>query len=98
MHMPNFGATKKPNFLTPNTKNVFNHLRLAFIKAPPLWHFDLESLIQIQSDISSYAIGGVLSQLNLDSNESSNNLNLKSDFSQWHLVIYFFKKMIFAKI
>ena len=32
----NIGATKEPNFLTPNAKKTFNHLRLAFIKAPIL--------------------------------------------------------------
>ena len=35
-HMPNIGATGEPNFLTPNAKKAFNHLRLAFIKAPIL--------------------------------------------------------------
>ena len=41
--MPNVRATRKPNFLTPNAKKAFNHLRLAFIKARILQHFDLES-------------------------------------------------------
>ena len=79
MHMPNIKATGEPNFLTPNAKKAFNHLRLAFIEAPILQHFDLESHIQIKTNISGYAIGGVLSQLNLDSNVSPNDLN-KSDF------------------
>ena len=59
--IPNIGATGEPNFLTPNTKKVFNHLRLAFIKAPILRHFDLESHIRIEIDASNYTIGGVLS-------------------------------------
>ena len=93
--MSNIRAMKKPNFLTPNTKKVFNYLQLAFIKAPILWHFDLKSHIQIKIDISGYAINGVLNQLNLDSNVLLNNSNLnKSDFSQWHLVAYFFRKII----
>ena len=41
----NIGAMGEPNFLTPNAKKAFNHLRLAFIKAPILRHFDLESHI-----------------------------------------------------
>ena len=45
MCMPNIGATEEPNFLTPNAKKVFNHLRLLFIKAPIFQHFDLESCI-----------------------------------------------------
>ena len=83
MRMPNIKVTGEPNFLTPNTKKAFNHLRLAFIKAPILQHFDLESHIRIETDILGYAIGKVLSQWNLDSNATLNNLNLdKSDFSQ----------------
>ena len=31
-HMPKIGAIGEFNFLTPNTKKAFNHLRLAFIK------------------------------------------------------------------
>ena len=30
----NIEATRKLNFLTPNTKKIFNHLQLAFIKTP----------------------------------------------------------------
>ena len=58
--VPNIGATREPNFLTPNAKKVFNHLRLAFIKAPILQHFDLESHIWIETDASGYAIDGML--------------------------------------
>ena len=36
MHVRNIEATGKPNFLTSNAKKAFNHLRLAFIKAPIL--------------------------------------------------------------
>ena len=59
--LPNIGATGKPYFLTPNAKKAFNHLRLAFIKTPILQHFDLESHIRIKTNVSGYAIGGVLS-------------------------------------
>ena len=31
--VPNVEATREPNFLTPNTKKAFNHLRLEFIEA-----------------------------------------------------------------
>ena len=43
--VPNIEAMVKPNFLTPDAKKVFNYLRLAFIEAPILRHFDLESHI-----------------------------------------------------
>ena len=58
--MLNIRAIRKFTFLTPNAKNVFNHLRLVFIKAPIFQHFDLESYIQIETNISGYAIGRML--------------------------------------
>ena len=94
--VPNIGATGEPNFLTPDAKKAFNHLRLAFIEAPILRHFDPESHIRIETDASGYAIGGVLSQLNLDSDAPPNDSN-KSDFGQWHPVAYFSRKMILAE-
>ena len=94
--MPNIKATREPNFLTPNAKKALNHLRLAFIKAPILRHFDLKSHIRIETDASGYAIGEVLSQLNLDFDAPPNDLN-KSDFSQWHPIAYFSRKMIPAE-
>ena len=96
--MLNIGGTGEPNFLTPNAKKTFNYLRLTFIKAPILQHFDPESHIQIETDASGYAIGGVLSQFDLDSDAPPNDLNSnKSDFSQWHPVAYFSRKMIPAE-
>ena len=100
-HMPNIGAIGEPNFLTPNAKKAFNHLRLAFIKAPISRHFDLKSHIRIEINASGYAIGKVLSQLNLNSDTPPNDpkdlKSNKSDFGQWHLVAYFFRKMIPAE-
>ena len=95
--MPNIRTIEESLFLTLNVKKVFNHLRLVFIKVLIFWHFNLESDIRIKTTISGYIINEVLSQLKLDFNILSNNLN-KSDFSQWHLVTYFSKKMIFVKI
>ena len=81
-HMPNIEATKEPKLLTPDTKKAFNYLRLVFIKAPIFQYFNLESHIWIQINASSYAISRVLSQLNLDFDAPSNDLNSKSDFGQ----------------
>ena len=40
----------------------------------------------------------MLSQLNLNSNASPNDLNSnKSNLNQWHLIAHFFKKMILTK-
>ena len=87
-HVPNIRAMGEPNFLTPNAKKGFNHLRLAFIKASILWHFDLKSHIRIETDASGYAIDEVSSQLNLDSHALSN---------RWHPIAYFYRKMIPAE-
>ena len=59
---PHSGATKTgSSFLTPKARSAFNRLRLTFTKAPILRHFDPECHIQIETDGSGYAIGGVLS-------------------------------------
>ena len=80
MHMPNIKAIKKPIFLIPNAKKVFNNLQLIFIKALILQHFDLKSHIFVETNILSYVIGRMLSQLNLNFDISLNDSN-KSDFS-----------------
>ena len=76
---------KVTGYLTTEARLAFTKFRKAFTKAPILWHFDLEWHIRIQIDASSYAIGGVLSQLTLDS------------LGQWHLIAFYSQKMILAK-
>ena len=56
-----------------------------FLKAPVLYHFDPKCYIRIEMDASDYVIGGILSYLTLD------------DSSWWHLVAFFFRKMISAE-
>ena len=61
---PNFNPKNNgPSFLTSKARAAFNCLRLAFIEALIFQHFDLECHIWIETDISSYAINGMLSQL-----------------------------------
>ncbi len=48
-------------FLTADARRAFTKLRQAFLKAPILNHFDPERHIRIETDVSGYAIGGVLS-------------------------------------
>ena len=74
------------DFLTPGAKLVFTKLRQAFVKASILHHFDPEYHIRTETDVSGYAISGVLSQL------TSDNLG------QWHPVAFFSQKMIPAEI
>ena len=58
----NFNTTEVgPKFLIPNARTIFNHLQLAFIEALILQHFNPEYYIWIETDASSFAIGGVLS-------------------------------------
>ena len=75
----------KLDFLTHGAKLAFTKLRQAFLKAPILHHFDPERHIRIETDVSGYAIGGVLSQLTLD------------DSGRWHPVAFFSRKMIPAE-
>ncbi len=69
-------------FLNSKARKAFTKLRQAFVKAPILNHFDPERHIQIETDTSSYAIGGIFSQLTLD------------DLVQWHPIAFFSRKMI----
>ena len=95
-NLPNFDAKKAgPSFLTPKPKAAFNRLRLAFTKAPILWHFHPECHIRIETDASGYAISGVLRQL--ASGTSLNGIVTKADFGQWHPVAFFSRKMISAE-
>ena len=84
----NLSKSKKTvgsDFLTPGAKLVFTKLRQAFLKTPILYHFDPERHIRIGTDISGYAIGGVLSQLTSD------------DLGRWHPLAFFSRKMILAE-
>ena len=53
----------RTGFFTPKARLVFTQLRQAFVKVPIFYHFNPESHIQTEIDASSYAIGGILSQL-----------------------------------
>ena len=59
-------AVGPSDFLTPGAKLAFTELRQAFLKAPILHHFNPERHIWIETDVSGYAISGILSQLTLE--------------------------------
>ena len=61
--------SKNPAFLTADARQAFTQLRQAFTEAPILSYFHLERQIRIETDASGYAIGGILSQLTLDSGQ-----------------------------
>ena len=77
-------GAEEPSFLTPDARRAFTQLRQAFTKAPILQHFDPERYIRIKTDASGYAIGGILSQMTLET-------------GQWYPVAYYLPKMIPAK-
>ena len=82
--MSNIRAIKKPTFLISNANKAFNHLRQMFIKVLIYSYFDLKYHIKIKTNASTYAISGMLSQLNLNYNKiilDDSNL-IKFDFSQ----------------
>ncbi len=73
-------------FFTANTRKTFTELRQAFVEALILNHFNPECHIRIETNALGYAISGIFSQLTLD------------DLDQWHLVVFFSRKMIPIKI
>ena len=54
-------AKNVSNYLIPDAKRAFDQLRQGFTKAPIVQHFDLERYIQVETDASGHAIGGMLS-------------------------------------
>ena len=88
----NSNVTKDgPKFLTSNARTAFNRLRLTFTKTPILWHFDLECHIWIETNTLDYAISGVLSQF--ISGTSPDKVITKTKLGQWHLVMFFLRKI-----
>ena len=71
----------KPIFLTYNTKVAMKNWWLAFIKAPILQHFNWKFYIQIEINISNFAIRKILNQLNFWIN--LNNLVTIITLSKW---------------
>ena len=59
-------GAEKSSLLTPNAKQVFIQLRQVFTKVQILQHFDLKYHIQIETNISGYAIGSIPSQMTLE--------------------------------
>ena len=92
----NFNVTEnKSKFLTFDVRIAFHRLWLAFTEALILWHFNLKYYICIEIDILGYAIVEILSQLTSGTNP--NKVVIKIDLSQWRLVTFFLRKIIFAK-
>ena len=60
---PSKNLNRVMDYLTSNVKQTFTQLRQAFTKAPIFWLFDPKYHIQIETNLSGYAIGGILSQL-----------------------------------
>ena len=72
-------------YLILEARLAFTKLRKTFTKALIFQHFHPECYIMIETDVLSYATGGVLSQLTLD------------NLSQWHSIAFYSRKMILAK-
>ena len=92
----NFKNTKvRAGFLTLKARLAFTQLRQAFKKALIFHYFDLKCYIWIKTDASGYAIHGVVSQLAFGIRLV--DIITKTNLGQWHLLAFFFKKMIPAK-
>ncbi len=95
-------ANSTTDFLTPEAKKAFIHLRKTFTETPILRHFDSEYHIRIETNASEYAIGGVLSQMTSDhldqlssdhvTHKNLNPIFSKSEIGQWHPVAFFLKR------
>ncbi len=95
----NFSET---DFFTPEAKKAFIHLQKAFTEALILRHFNPKRHIWIQTDVSEYAIGGILSHMTSDQFYSryvtyKDPNSSKSKFSKWYQITFFSRKMILAK-
>lgn len=75
----------KAGFFILEIRLTFMKLRLAFIKAPILNHFNTKYNIQIKTDVLSYIISGIWNYL------TSNNS------AQWHLMAFYSEKIISVK-
>lgn len=79
---------------------TFIYLQKTFIKAPIFHHFKQQCFIWIETDALTYVIIKLFSQITLDqlylSHMTHKSLNFSKfeDISQWHLVVFFSKKMI----
>ena len=80
---PSKNLNEVTGYLTSDARRAFIQLRQTFTEAPILQHFDPECHIQIKTDASDYAIGGMLSQL--------------IDLGRWHPIVYYSWKMIPVK-
>ncbi len=78
-------SSQSGSFLIFEARKAFIELRKAFVEAPILNHFDPKRHIQIETDVSGYAIGGILNQL------------ISDNSGRWHPVAFFSRKMILAK-
>ena len=74
-------AADNSYFLIFEAKLAFLRLKQAFTEAPILHYFDPENYIQIETDASDYAIGGIPSQLTPKT-------------GQWYPIAFFLKKII----
>ena len=86
---------RSDSLLTLSAKENFNSLRLAFIKALILQHFDPKCHIWIKINVSGYIICGMLSQL--ASRTSLNGVVTKTSLRQWYPEVFFLRKMIPAE-
>ncbi len=78
-------SSQSESFLTFKARNAFTKLRQAFIEAPILNHFNPKCHIQIETDTSDYAFGGIFSQL------------ISDYLDQYHPIAFFSKKIILAE-
>ena len=80
------------SFFTLKARLVLTHLRNAFVEALIFYYFHPKCYIQIKTNASGYDISGVLSLLAFGTRPDG--IVMKADFSQWHPIAFFSRKMI----
>ncbi len=75
-------ALRKKDFLTPEARRFFQEFVAIFTTSPFRVHFDAKRLIKLETDVSGYAISGILS---------------RKQETEWNVVAHFSRKMIDAE-
>ena len=78
------GCFSKVFELTKEVRTTFKELKVAFTTAPVLWHYNANLPVRLETDASSFAISGILSQQN---NEEA------PEKCHWHPVAFWLCQM-----
>lgn len=82
------------DFLSLETSLAFTHLRKVFIKVPIFHYFGPKRYIQIETDVSGFAIARIFCQMTSEYVIYTNLDLYIFEIGKWHPVAFFSRKMI----